>query len=133
MSGPESNWEAWVAKAEGDFLNIENNLASSEVPWDTVCFHAQQAAEKYLKSFLVSRGLLPPRTHDLVALLTDCQDLEPGLEEVEEACHALTAYAVGTRYPGDLYEPDEAQARRLVAAARRVRAAVAPRLPRRRT
>ncbi|MCX5654652.1 MAG: HEPN domain-containing protein [Planctomycetota bacterium] len=128
MSGPESNWEAWVAKAEGDLLNIENNMASREVPWDTVCFHAQQAAEKYLKALLVSRGRIPPKTHDLVALLTECMDLEPGLEVIEEECHALTAHAIGTRYPADLYEPDEAEARRMHEAARRVRVAVRQRL-----
>ncbi|HET8761618.1 MAG TPA: HigA family addiction module antitoxin [Nitrospiria bacterium] len=39
MSAPESNFAAWVRKAEHDLLNIQNNLASSDVPWDTVCFH----------------------------------------------------------------------------------------------
>lgn len=42
----------WLAKAENDLLNIRNNLHASRVPWDTVCFPAQQAAEKYLKAFL---------------------------------------------------------------------------------
>lgn len=51
MSGPKSNVSAWLRKAEHDLLNIENNLASKEIPWDTVCFHAQQAAEKILKAF----------------------------------------------------------------------------------
>lgn len=32
----------WLAKAENDLLNIRNNLHASRVPWDTVCFHAQQ-------------------------------------------------------------------------------------------
>lgn len=32
---------AWVLKAEHDLLNIENNLAAREIPWDTVGFHAQ--------------------------------------------------------------------------------------------
>ncbi len=44
---------AWVLKAEHDLLNIKNNLAAPEVPWDTVCFHAQQCSEKYLKALLV--------------------------------------------------------------------------------
>jgi HEPN domain-containing protein len=48
MNGPEKNYEAWLAKAEHDLLNIENNLAA-QVPWDTVCFHAQQAAEKLFR------------------------------------------------------------------------------------
>lgn len=56
MSVPESNFAAWGRKAEHDLLNIQNNLAASNVPWDTVCFHAQQAAEKLLKAFLIHHG-----------------------------------------------------------------------------
>ncbi len=41
MSARESNYSAWIAKAENDFRNIENNLNARTVPWDTVCFHAQ--------------------------------------------------------------------------------------------
>jgi len=52
---------AWVLKAEHDLLNIENNLAAQEIPWDTVCFHAQQCGEKYLKALLVSRKSIPRR------------------------------------------------------------------------
>ena len=47
---------AWVAKAERDLLNIANNVAADETPWDTVCFHAQQAAEKLLKGFLMTEA-----------------------------------------------------------------------------
>ena len=35
----------WVEKAEQDLLTIDNNVASSEVPWDSVSFHAQQCVE----------------------------------------------------------------------------------------
>ena len=41
--------QAWVSKAENDLLNVQNNLQAQKVPWDTVCFHCQQAAEKYLE------------------------------------------------------------------------------------
>ena len=45
----KNNAPAWVALAESDWLCIRNNLEASETPWNTVAFHAQQAAEKYLK------------------------------------------------------------------------------------
>jgi predicted nucleotidyltransferase len=38
----------WLAKAENDLLNADNNLAASQVPCDTVCFHCQQAAGRYI-------------------------------------------------------------------------------------
>ena len=43
----------WIEKAKNDLLNADNNLASDKIPFDTVCFHCQQAAEKLLKAFLV--------------------------------------------------------------------------------
>jgi HEPN domain-containing protein len=129
MSAPDSAPAAWVAKAEHDLLNIENNLAAPRVPRDTVCFHAQQVGEKLLKAFLLSRGRPAPRTHDLVALLAWCAEEDPGLAGCEADCRRLTAYAVGARYPVDLYEPQESEGREMVAAARRLRAELLGRLP----
>jgi len=40
----------WIHKAENDLLDAENNLRCPQIPTDTVCFHCQQVAEKYLKS-----------------------------------------------------------------------------------
>lgn len=121
MSGPHSNSAAWLAKAENDLLNIENNLASDHVPWDTICFHAQQAAEKLLKGLLVFHGRELVRTHDLVALLSACVQVVPDLEILELDCQRLTHFAVASRYPDDLYEPDERDGREMIAAVRRVR------------
>jgi HEPN domain-containing protein len=43
----------WVRKAEHD-LEAPNRIMAIEegCPFDTVCFHCQQAAEKYLKCLL---------------------------------------------------------------------------------
>jgi len=59
----------WLAKAEYDLLNADNNLAANQVPYDTVCFHCQQAAEKLLKAFLIGNGQPAAHTHDLFLLL----------------------------------------------------------------
>lgn len=83
MSDPESPVSAWLRKAEHDVLNIENNLAAKEIPWDTICFHAQQAAEKLLKAFLIAQGQDIQRTHDLVAILSECVKISPGLAHLE--------------------------------------------------
>jgi HEPN domain-containing protein len=91
MNSPESNFPAWLRKAEHDLLNIENNLAAADIPWDTVCFHAQQAAEKVLKAFLVFHGRDLSKTHDLVALLALCVESYPGLAGLETDCRQLTS------------------------------------------
>ncbi len=130
MSALDQPHAAWVAKAEADLLNIDNNLAAQDVPWDTVCFHAQQAAEKFLKAFLVARGEKPPRTHDLVALLGRCADHDGELQALADDCQRPTAYAVGARCPLDLSGSlDEDDGRAMNAAARKVRKAILARLP----
>ncbi len=126
MNSPESNFAAWLRKAEHDLLNIQNNLGSTTIPWDTVCFHAQQAAEKFLKALLVLHGREVSKTHDLVALLARCVECEAGLANLESDCRTLTSYGVAARYPDDLFEPGETESREVVAAAYRVRAAILP-------
>lgn len=117
---------AWVAKADHDLLNIRNNLAASEIPWDTVCFHAQQAGEKLLKAHLLAHGIAPERTHDLVKLLSCCTALDPSLADLEAECVLLSAYGVLPRYPDDIDDLDEAAARLLVAATGRIRTRIIP-------
>ncbi len=40
MSSAESNFSAWLRKADHDLLNIENNLAAKDIPCDAICFYA---------------------------------------------------------------------------------------------
>ena len=42
----------WLAKAEEDYSVAKGLLRRRKVPADSVCFHSQQAAEKYLKAVL---------------------------------------------------------------------------------
>jgi HEPN domain-containing protein len=123
MSGT-AGARVWLRKADNDLLNIENNLRADDVPWDTICFHAQQAAEKALKAVLVESGINPPRTHDLVTLLTRCVPLQPELAALEADCVELTVYGVASRYPDAVIDPGAEDGRAMAAAARRVREVV---------
>lgn len=113
----------WIAKAEGDLENAKLVLAAGpEGPMDTVAFHAQQCAEKYLKALLCSRGDDVPRTHDVEALLTRT-GVWGRIEMTVEESRLMTDYATVTRYPGD-YEPvSRDEAGHAVELAERVRAA----------
>jgi HEPN domain-containing protein len=128
MSAPESNWASWLAKADNDFLCIRNNLAAERAPWDAVCYHAQQAAEKMLKAFVVFHVRQPWKTHDLLALLGECVALDAAVGELADDCEVLNPYSVEVRYPDDLLEPDEAEARAAVAAAQRIHSFILGRL-----
>jgi HEPN domain-containing protein len=101
----------WLAKAMNDLLNADNNLAASEVPYDTVCFHCQQAAEKLLKAYLVGNGHPAPRTHDLLLLLERVLPLSPAAEPLRDALSILAPYGVEIRYPDDWFMPSEEDAR----------------------
>ena len=108
---PEAECLEWVKRGEWDWRSA-HLLAEAKSPvLETACFHAQQAVEKILKAFLVSRGKAVPRTHNLVALLDGAVELEPSIADLQEACSLLTPYAVDLRYPGDIgiVEPGEAE------------------------
>jgi HEPN domain-containing protein len=90
----------WVSKAEEDFLAAVD-LSRRRTPlWSSVCFHAQQCAEKYLKSRLEEAGLRVPKIHDLDVLLNLVLPVEPRWSALQPACQRLTDYAVDFRYPG---------------------------------
>lgn len=129
MSVNESNWPAWVRNADQDLLNIRNNLAAQEVPWSTVCFHAQQAAEKMLKAPLVLHGVQPRKTHDLLELLGECLAREARVDELRPSCVFLNRYSVEVRYPQPFPEPEESEGRAAVEAAERVYSAILLCLP----
>jgi len=58
--------DEWVEKAEADYQAAValNRRLKTPLP-DAVCYHCQQCAEKYLKAYLIARGIVPSRTHDL--------------------------------------------------------------------
>lgn len=101
MTGELDIARQWVAKAKNDLLDADNNLAAGHVPCDTVCFHCQQAAEKLLKAVLASKGVPPPRTHDLLLLLEMIIPFAPNAEELRDCLAILMPYSVAMRYPDD--------------------------------
>ncbi len=105
----------WVQKTENDLKNAIYTLKMEEdCPTDTVCFHAQQCVEKYLKAFLVLRRINFPKTHDIKELIVLLpSNSRPKLTQEEQRRLA--------GYPGD-YEPISlAETRRAAKIARRVR------------
>ena len=119
----------WIEKAEHDLRNAEHTLKlKKNCPFDTVCFHAQQCAEKYLKALLVARGIAFPKTHDLRAIIQLAPaEIELGLEL--DVLFTLTQYAVDTRYPEEEEPISRQEAKQAVAVARQVREAVREKLP----
>lgn len=91
-------YEKWFKKAENDLLNIQNNLKSENIPADTCCFHAQQAAEKYLKAYLISKNIEFPKTHDLQLLVKLCIQANSQFDEISSNAFKLLDYSIAPRY-----------------------------------
>jgi HEPN domain-containing protein len=117
----------WLEKAEED-LGVAEHLLSEGVYLSAVGFHAQQAAEKFLKALLVEHQIGFPKTHDIGLLLdlaaTVIEEISGPLRDVM----VLNAYGVDARYPGDLPNLSLDEARNAVSLSCRVREQVLDRI-----
>ena len=90
----------WVAKAENDLTSAAHLVKlGRQCPTDSVCFHAQQVVEKYIKALLTVFAIPFPKTHDirrLIELLPPTIASQVSASDPDE----LTNYATGARYPG---------------------------------
>ena len=124
MSVPPKNLSIgrqWVEKAEHDLRNAEHTLTLAEdCPFDTVCFHAQQCAEKYLKALLLSHSIDFPKTHDLRVLVQlALSKLSLSLDMAELV--KLNRYSIESRYPSEWDPIARSDAEETVAIAQTVR------------
>jgi HEPN domain-containing protein len=98
---------AWRAGAAQD-LRIAKTLAEDEA--NAACFHAQQCAEKALKSALVVALDDIPRSHVCTMLLDELGVAGfAAAEDVREAARVLDRYYAPTRYPDAVGDIDPAR------------------------
>ena len=114
--------EEWLKLANEDLQSAEWLFEKRLLRM--VCYHAQQAVEKVLKSLLAENGVEIPRIHNLLDLNNSAKALghATGLTE-EEALFLNTVYR--WRYPPDLGllpsgEPTEPDAQRALSIARAI-------------
>ena len=89
----------WFSKADEDFSFAKLNLEEGNNFYAQICFHFQQAAEKYLKSFIVAYDLEFEKMHNLINLLKICTKKEPSLLPLMDRCELLNTVYIETRYP----------------------------------
>lgn len=93
----------WVRKAEADRLAAKRALKDSRKHPDQTeiaCYHAQQCAEKYLKSLLAGLGRSVPRTHDLPTLVQRIGNTSLSAAKRRKDFYFLNQFGVEIRYPG---------------------------------
>jgi len=91
--------QAWLDKARKDIAMAKMAVERGDEFADMASFHAQQAAEKALKAYLVWLDVEFPKTHLLGQLLDLIGSKDDSLENLRDSLEAITAFAVESRYP----------------------------------
>jgi HEPN domain-containing protein len=100
----------WLARANEDISAAEILLKESGLV-NSICFHCQQAGEKYFKAYLAFQERNVRKIHDLGALLNLCEEIDKSFGDLRPETDFLGKFYTETRYPGDYPEftPEEAQ------------------------
>jgi HEPN domain-containing protein len=88
----------WLELAEIDLKAARVLLKEGDLT-GVVCFHAQQSVEKSLKALIESKGLNPPKSHDLILLNNRVDDL---VQLDEDTLSKLNQVYIDTRYPASV-------------------------------
>ena len=91
----------WIEKAEEDYNMAQLAQQASRPFYNSICFHAQQCIEKYLKARLQEADVPVPRTHNLGELLALIVPTLPAWSQWQPDFKRITEYAVDSRYPGE--------------------------------
>ncbi len=102
MSPPErfspDDPREWLNRARSNLALAKNRISGAYL--EDLCFEAQQAAEKAIKSVLIERSLEFPYVHDLARLLSLLEEAGEALPDMVRKAEELTPFALSTRYPG---------------------------------
>ena len=118
----EENIKRWVMKAENDLKIARDELMTEKPANDMICFHCQQAVEKYLKVFLVKNSIEFKKTHDISELIELCLGVDDSFSELfDKNVDSLTIYAAEIRYPDYFYFPSDEETKDAISKAEYVK------------
>ena len=87
----------WLKLAEKDWRRMGRALADGDA--EEVGFWLEQAVEKYLKAYLLSKGWALRKVHDLEVLLNETAVHMPTFGRYGPACQRISGYYLTERYP----------------------------------
>ncbi|GAH19992.1 unnamed protein product [marine sediment metagenome] len=111
----------WIHKADHDIGMAKLAIEHKAEYTDLICFHCQQAVEKYLKAYLVHLNIVFRKTHSLSYLLDLINEMDKISDQMYSMVEVLESYAVEMRYPDDWYEPTEHETREAYSIAIKIR------------
>jgi HEPN domain-containing protein len=99
---------SWLPYARRDWRRAW--LLFREHDPDGAGIHLQQSVEKYLKGWLLDRGWVLRKTHEVDRLLDDAAGHDPSVQGFRSRCERLSSNYLIERYPVPSPDgPDEAQ------------------------
>jgi len=118
--------EKWLKFADEDYALVVflNNQESKF--FRSLCFHAQQFIEKILKGIIEGSGRVPPRIHDINALVKRVNKLGFTIPLEENEILFLSSVYIDIRYPPDVGlipegEPTKEDAQMVVKAVEKIK------------
>lgn len=98
--------EQWLNMADMD-MGVAKHLMENYYPkpYEIICYHCQQAAEKAIKALIVQNGCKGgmPKIHDLSFLLGQIKNDVKIEEKYYDYADILTPYGISVRYPNELF------------------------------
>jgi len=89
-------------KAEKDIMTVDTLYTKPKYPedvmYDIICFHATQAVEKFLKSFIISNGKTVEKIHDLDVLQKAAMEIDNLFANIIKDCLLLNEFVPDIKY-----------------------------------
>jgi HEPN domain-containing protein len=89
----------WLQLADEDLYSAKLLNQANRKPYEIICYHCAQAAEKYLQGYLASQDIIPKKTHDLIFLNNLCIEKDTEFKNIITACNFLNRFVNDIRYP----------------------------------
>ena len=89
-------------KAEKDLLNVkvlfDKNFYPEDLMYDIICFHATQAVEKLLKSYIINNGKTIEKIHNLDILHKVATEIDVSFTKLKDDCVLLNVFVPDVKY-----------------------------------
>lgn len=91
----------WLDFANEDLETAAYILKGEYLYNRSICYHCQQAAEKYLKAYIIYLDLPLIKTHNIALLCEKIKEIDNNIMDIYNDATELTQYITGARYPDD--------------------------------
>lgn len=108
----------WTYEANNDLGLANFVIDNGGQYYDLVCFHCQQAAEKFLKAYIIYLNLYYKKSHDLTYLLNVVKSKREVSKTLYNKAELLNSFSVDSRYPDHWHDPDLLKTKECLKAAR---------------